>query len=490
MQNFLTDASNIKGGSVDKVIFPESAAEIAEILREANTHGTPVTVSGAGTGLVGGRVPLGGVVLAMDKFNKIKEISAERSFGVVGSGVILADYQKAVEAQGLFYPPDPTEWSCQMGGTVATNASGSRSFKYGATRPWIKRLEIVLPTGDILNLNRGEHFFDEEGKLSLNLPDIKTPLVLKQPTYEMPLTSKHAAGYYSRPGMDLIDLFIGSEGTLGIVTEVESYLLPKPAGYLSGIVFFAADRDLLEFVSQARQISYQNRELKNRNSLDASLLEYFDRNSLDFIRGKFPQVPENMAGAVFFEQETRADNEDEMLGLWNQLLEENKAEIESSWFAVNAADAKKMRDFRHALPVAVNEWIVKHGQRKVSTDMAVSSEEFPRQLDFYRATLASAGLNHVIFGHIGDNHVHVNILPRDENEAQKARQIYGQFIARTCIVGGTISAEHGVGKLKKKYLNVMFGERFVNEMIEVKKTLDPKFLLGHGNMFDENIAGV
>jgi D-lactate dehydrogenase (cytochrome) len=131
---------------------------------------------------------------------------------------------------------------------------------------------------------------------------------------------------------------------------------------------------------------------------------------------------------------------------------------------------------------------VKHGQRKVSTDMAVSSEEFPRQLKFYQDTLAQAGLNYVIFGHIGDNHVHVNILPRDEKEAEKARRAYGRFIARTCIVGGTISAEHGVGKLKRKYLNVMFGERFLNEMIEVKKTLDPKFLLGRGNMFDETIV--
>jgi D-lactate dehydrogenase (cytochrome) len=482
IQNFLTDASNMVGGSLDKVIFPESAAEIAEVLREADQSGTPVTVSGAGTGLVGGRVPFGGTVLAMDKLNKIKEISSEQFSGIVESGVILGDYQKEVEAQNLFYPPDPTEWSCQMGGTVATNASGSRSFKYGSTRPWIRRLEIVLTTGDIFNLKRGDHSFGESGKCSLELADKK--IHLKLPTYRMPDTSKHAAGYFSRPGMDLIDLFIGSEGTLGIVTEIETALLPKPEKYLSGIIFFTKEKSLLEFVSRACALSYENRAAKNKNAVDASLLEYFDRNSLDFIRDKFPLVPENMAGAVFFEQETTEENEDGLLTLWNHLLEETGAEIEVSWFAINAEDAKKMREFRHALPVAVNEWIVKHGQRKVSTDMAVSNEEFPRQLKFYQDTLNEAGLNYVIFGHIGDNHVHVNILPRDENEAQKARHIYGRFIARTCIVGGTISAEHGVGKLKRKYLNVMFGERFLNEMIEVKKTLDPTFILGRGNMFD------
>ncbi len=487
IHDFLTDASNIKGGSVEKVIFPESAEEIAEILLEANANKTPVTISGAGTGLVGGRVPFGGIVLAMDKLNKIKEISPESKTGTVQSGVILGDYQKAVESVNLFYPPDPTEWSCQMGGTVATNASGSRSFKYGATRPWIRRLEMVLPTGDIFNLKRGEHFFDETGSVKFT-PEIQgensgKTITIRQPTYEMPNTSKHAAGYYNRTGMDLIDLFIGSEGTLGIVTEIETSLIAKPEKYLSGIVFFARQTDLLSFVDRARALSRRTREEKTAGGIDASLLEYFDRNALDFTRGKFPQIPENMAGAIFFEQETTGESEDGLLELWHELLEENKAELGSSWFAVNEADAKKMREFRHALPVAVNEWIVKHGQRKVSTDMAVGDEEFPRQLKFYQATLAKAGLNYVIFGHIGDNHVHVNILPRDENEAAKAKNVYGRFIARTCIVGGTISAEHGVGKLKKHYLNVMFGERFLNEMIEVKKTLDPDLILGPGNMF-------
>jgi D-lactate dehydrogenase (cytochrome) len=484
IQNFLTDASNIKGGSVERVIFPENSVEISEILIRANENETPVTISGAGTGLVGGRVPYGGAIIAMDEFDKIREISGEKLSGVAQSGVILGDYQKAVEEKHLFYPPDPTEWSCQMGGTVATNASGSRSFKYGATRSWIRRLEIVLPMGDILDLKRGERFFDAEGKITLDLPLSKRPVVVKLPTYSMPATSKHAAGYYSRPQMDLIDLFIGSEGTLGVITEIETSLLIKPEKYLSGIVFFKRESDLLEFVRQARELSFRSRETKNSKRIDASLLEYFDHNALEFIRNKFPEVPESMDGAIFFEQETTENNEETLLNLWYDLLEKNHAETEVSWFAVNAEDAKKMRDFRHALPVAVNEWIVKHGQRKVSTDMAVSDEEFPRQLRFYRNMLVESGLNYLIFGHIGDNHVHVNILPRDETEARKAREIYGRFIARTCIVGGTVSAEHGIGKLKRRYLNVMYGERFLNDMIEVKKALDPKFLLGRGNMFD------
>jgi D-lactate dehydrogenase (cytochrome) len=192
-----------------------------------------------------------------------------------------------------------------------------------------------------------------------------------------------------------------------------------------------------------------------------------------------------MDGAIFFEQEVTAQTEDDLMQQWFELLEKHSAETETSWFATNEKDLQNMRDFRHALPVAVNEWIVRHKQRKVSTDMAVPDHEFAGQLKFYQDTLQQSGLNYVIFGHIGDNHVHVNILPRDAEEAGKARHVYGRFVARTCIIGGTISAEHGIGKLKRHYLEVMFGERYLNEMAAIKRALDPAGILNRGVMFDE-----
>ena len=500
IQNFLIDAGNMAGGHAESVVFPETAEEIAEILRDATRLKTPVTISGAGTGLVGGRVAFGGAVLAMDKFNRIKEIAKignvgadfERfeGYGLVESGVILADYARAVEAKGLFYPPDPTEWSCQLGGTVAANASGSRSFKYGATREFVNYLRIVLPTGEILNLSRGEFTADKNNKLRIPVSDCGEVLIINLPTYKMPDTRKHAAGYFVKPAMDAIDLFIGSEGTLGVVTEIQTRLLPKPESVLSGIVFFRHEKDLLEFVHQARTISFLSRKIKGQPTkgtgrIDATLLEYFDRNALEFIRERFSLVPENVDGAIFFEQEVTAETEENLLEQWYELLEQHNAETETSWFATNDADGKKMREFRHALPVAVNEWIVRHGQRKVSTDMAVPDAEFAAQLKFYKETLNRSGLNYVIFGHIGDNHVHVNILPRDPKEAETARHIYGRFIARSLMVGGTISAEHGIGKLKRKYLEAMFGERYLNEMAAVKRAFDPAGILNRGVMFDE-----
>ncbi|HXH69088.1 MAG TPA: FAD-binding oxidoreductase [Pyrinomonadaceae bacterium] len=496
LQNYLTDASNLQGGFSEKLFIPEIREEIADILREANNKNISVAVSGARTGTVGGAIPFGGYVISLEKFNKIKKINAEEKYAIVESGVILNDLQKTVDAKNLFYPPDPTEWSCQIGGSVATNASGARSFKYGATRNYIKRLEIVLPNGDFLSLKRGE-VFANDGFIELTTEN-GNQIKAKLPTYEQPNVRKNVSGYFSAENLDAIDIFIGSEGTLGIITEIELKVLDKPESFLSGIVFFKDEKDLLNFVREVKQVSFQTREtqsfspeiqnskFKIQNQIDATLLEYFDANSLKFISKKFPETPANMAGAIFFEQETNSANEDKLFEQWNALLETHNAETEKSWFTTNEQDNAKMREFRHALPVSVNERIVKYKQRKVGTDMAVPDDKFVSFLNFYKQKLKESELDYVIFGHIGDNHLHANILPKDETEAQKAKHLYGRFIAQAIMLGGTISAEHGIGKLKSKYLHAMYGERFLNEMAELKIAFDPNGILGRGNMFDEN----
>jgi len=470
LHNYLTDASNMQGGHAEKLLIPESTEEIQAILKEANDAGVPVTISGARTGTVGGAVPFGGYVISMERLNKIKSIDRENWTAVVEPGVILRDFQKAVEAEGFFYPPDPTEWSCQIGGTVATNASGSRSFKYGSTRNYVERLKVVLANGEILDIRRSEASDVQP------YPDL---------TFVRPNVRKNVSGYFNEEPLDPIDLFIGSEGTLGVIAEIELSLLPVVGSdLLSGIVFFANDLDLQAFVAEIRERSLLFNTAKYPVSdLHARLLEYFDANSLKFISQKFPETPTGMAGAVFFEQETTSDNEDELLAAWNELLEKHHAAVDQSWFATNTQDQEKMRESRHALPVAVNEFIARHKQRKVGTDMAVPDEKFPAFLKFYKDTLNASGLDYVIFGHIGDCHLHANILPKDDEESRRARRIYGRCIAEAVMLGGVVSAEHGIGKLKAKYLNVMMGERYINEMIELKRAFDPKGILGRGNMF-------
>ena len=220
MQSFLADASNMAGGHAERVLVPESAEEVADALAQATREGTPVTVAGAGTGVVGGRVPRGGCVLSTHRLNRIKEIVKEPRGGgwaTAEAGVVLADLQREARARGLLYPPDPTERSCFLGGTVATNASGARTFKYGPTRAYVRRLEVALATGELLDIKRGEFFAGADGGFTLPVGGgRKIEGVL--PSLRMPATRKHAAGYYVAPGMDLLDLFVGSEGTLGVIT--------------------------------------------------------------------------------------------------------------------------------------------------------------------------------------------------------------------------------------------------------------------------------
>jgi D-lactate dehydrogenase (cytochrome) len=168
-------------------------------------------------------------------------------------------------------------------------------------------------------------------------------------------------------------------------------------------------------------------------------------------------------------------------------LETHNALVDDSWFATNEQDHAGLREFRHALPVLMNEWFARHRQRKVSTDMSVPDEAFADMLTFYRNTLITSGLRYTIFGHIGDNHVHVNILPRNDEEATKAREIYLRFVKRAVEVGGTISAEHGIGKLKRDYLRLLYSDEHLREMATLKRVFDPAGILGRGNIFSEDL---
>ena len=467
IESFLTDASFIRDGHAERVVLPETIADVSEILKNASRDRVPVTVSGAGTGTVGGRVAFGGIVLATDKLNHIKSIDRD-GFAVVEAGVILADLQRAVDQQGLLYPPDPTERGCFVGGNVATNASGARTFKYGPTRNYVRRLKVVLASGEVVDLRRGEVRAGVNGRMRVG------SIELTLPNFHMPATRKNATGYFIAPEMDAIDLFIGSEGTLGVICDIEVRLLPKPEGVLSGVVFFANEADVLALVADARKRAH------------ARAIEFFDNESLNFLREKYPNIPSPAVGAIFFEQETTETTEETVLNEWLSLLDQHHA-LSDSWFATNEQDQAKLREFRHQLPVLMNEWFAHYKQRKVSTDMAVPDDAFPGLFRLYKDTLTSSGLRYTIFGHIGDNHVHVNILPRDDAEGARARELYVQFLKYAASVGGTLSAEHGVGKLKRDYLHLFYTDDELRAMATIKKALDPNGILGRGNIFSEDL---
>ncbi|MEI6692620.1 MAG: FAD-binding oxidoreductase [Chlorobium sp.] len=475
IRGFLEDTSNIKTGHTSGVFFPEAINELSDLLKNAVKEHRHFTIAGNGTGTTGGRIPMGDYVIAMQKLDNIGEVTAvssNRAIITVQAGAVLEDIQKKVEQCGWFYPPDPTEKLCFIGSTIANNSSGARSYKYGPTRKHISRVLVVLPEGDLLDISRGTFIADEHGMFRLNL-SVAGDIAFQRPQYSMPETSKHNAGYFSDEGMDLIDLFIGSEGTLGIIAEAELMLLPLPESIISCLIYFRNIDDIFGFISLIQD---------SEHPVKPRAIEFFDKNSLGFLSSKYPEIPSDCFGAVFLEQETTSKSENIDLEVLFEQMESCNAMTDVSWIALDRDEQARLREFRHALPLLVNDWLSKQQESKISTDMAVPRRAFRELFNFYRNSCEQKGFVYIIFGHIGNAHVHLNILPRNREEFIDAKLLYREFIGKTIELGGTLSAEHGIGKLKAEYLVEMYHERGVKEMARVKKCLDPFLVLNIGNI--------
>jgi FAD/FMN-containing dehydrogenase len=456
---YLTDASGYHGRA-DELLIPENEAAIIDIMQRASAAGIPVTISGAGSGLTGGRVPDGDWLVSLEK---LSGIAIHPGYAVCGAGASLTSIQEAAAPSKQFYGPDPTEYSASIGGTVATNASGSRSFMYRATRQHVRALRIVLASGEVLALRRGE-------KPPFSIPEIPAPAV-----------RKNTAGYYMRSGMDYLDLFIGSDGTLGVVTEVEVALLPLPRELFTGIVFFESDDAALDAVDAWRPVP------------GLRMLEYVDANSLDLIRTRFPNIPAAARSAVLTEQEVPpgedAPSDEDPDDAWMTRLEASAALIDGSWFATSAADRERFRDFRHALPETVIDLARRRGLTLLGTDFSVPTDKSREMLRFYREKLdPEFSGQYVIFGHIGDAHVHVNILAANQPQWETAMRLMTEFARKSVALGGTVSAEHGLGKRKRDYLPLQFSAEHIEQMKAVKRRLDPQWLLGRGTLFAPPVA--
>jgi len=479
IQSYLNDASNYKG-KCDKVYIPENENELSELIKLLYESNVKFTIAGAGTGLTGGRVPQGGVVVSTEKFNKIIEINTNEEYVIVQSGVYLSELLNELKTHRYFYPPDPTEKNCFIGGTIANNASGAKTFKYGATRNFVIELNIILPDGDKLYIKRGENLA-EESKLRLTTYSDKK-IEIDVPNIASPLT-KNAAGYFLKSNMDAIDLFIGSEGTLGVISSAKLKILPLPEKIISAVCFFENEIDAIKFIDEARTLTYLTRKEKASDSIDALALEFFDNYSLKFLRDDFPQIPSSSNGAVWFEQEANSDNEDKLIELWLELITKHNCTDELVWFAATEKERKEIEDFRHAISWKVNEYIYKKDVRKLGTDVAVPDSEMIGFYNFLIDKMKYSYLNYVLYGHLGNSHFHLNILSENEKEFLKGKNLYKEICNKAIELKGTISAEHGVGKIKREYLLDMYGEVIVNQMRDIKLKFDNKNLLNKGNLF-------
>jgi len=427
----ITDASGY-AGRADQVFTPRSEEEVASILARASSEGVPVTVMGALTGLAGGAVPKSGWAISMAQFRKLDVYPGQAR---IGTGVLLRDVQAAAAASGQFYAPDPTENTSSIGGNIGANASGSRSFRYGATRKHVQALRVVHMDGRIAEYRRGE-------KVDFDVPRIP-----------LPRTRKHSAGYRLEPGMDYVDLFIGSEGTLGVVTEAELQLLPAPGEILGGVVFFPTEEAALDAVDRWRPTP------------GLRMLEFLDSRSMKLMEQPY-------GAAVLIEIE--GDAELDMTG----------ALADESWFGSSAADRERFRQFRHRLPERIHERLRRAGFVVLATDYAVPLERNRDILAIYRSVLEkNFGDKFVMFGHIGDAHVHTEVLPETDQEWKRATEIAVELAKEVVAMGGTVGAEHGLGKRKAHLLSIQYGTDAIEAMRSVKRRFDPQQLLGQGNLF-------
>lgn len=471
IKGYFEDYSGLLGGYADRVILPEDEKEVRDILLEASSKKVPVTISGGGTGVTGARIPFGGWVIATERFNKIIAINKGIFTATLQPGVMLTDLENELSKKGLTYLPDPTEPNAFIGGTISTNASGAKGFKYGSTRNYVKRLRVILSTGDIIDIKRGDYFINKGALFSLKLKDKE--IKIKIPDYSMP-EIKTAAGYYVKEHMDLLDLFIGHEGTLGFILEADIALNEKPENIMSFFSFFSSENDAISFVKDAK-------------AYNAMSLEYMDENALALLRTKYPNVPKSAKGLIYFEQDYKKEFEPKVIDSWAKLLEKHNALTEDSYFADSDKERAKLKELRHALPDAVNEIVKKNKMPKVGTDIAVPDNRFREMLKFYKEKLSSSGIDYLIFGHIGESHMHVNMLPRTEEEFKKSREIYMEFAKKAVSMGGTVSAEHGIGKLKHPFLEIMYGKDNLKQMALLKKSLDPSCMLGLDNIFPKEL---
>ncbi|MBP5671173.1 MAG: FAD-binding oxidoreductase [Victivallales bacterium] len=504
-QKYFCDESR-KSGDADCIALPQNVEEVVGALQEAARHDWKVTVSGARTGITAGAVPNGGLLLSLERMNRVLGLRRNENgdfFVRCEAGVRLGDLHKSLQTgmfvdsnswddeskallsglreAKLFYPPDPTETSAAIGGTVACNASGAHTFGYGPTRPYVEAMRVILADGSELNLKRGEWLADDDGTFDLETADGRI-LHGRMPSYPWPKT-KSAAGYFSG-GRDVMDLFIGSEGTLGIVTEVELRLIPRPERNVMVMCFWRDEATALAFVRALRS---------ERKELGLEAVEYFGADALDMLRerrnrlGAASGVPacleDDMRHGVFLDIGCSVECERDVLNRLQAIIRDLGENPATCWCATENDTRERLRLFRHALPETVNGLIAEIRRQyptvtKLGTDMAVPNERLEEYVAMFHEELGKAGLRYVTFGHIGDNHLHVNILPRNPDEYAKGRALYFELAKRVVAMGGSPAAEHGIGKLKTDFLKLLVGEKGVKEMRAVKSLFDPQAMLG------------
>ena len=505
--SFLEDAAHFPGGHAAGIAVPSSEAQVAALLRS----GTTILPIGAQSSLTGGATPDGDVVLSTARLNRLLEIGAD--FVRVEAGVKLVELDAALASAGRHYPPVPTFTGAFAGGIVATNAAGAATFKHGTTRDWVRALTVVLPNGEVLDLERGRTTASDDGEFEIVLSD-RTAHV-RVPRYRMPSVPKLSAGYFAAPGMDLVDLFVGSEGTLGVVTEVTLRVLPVRPAMCLAFVPFDDRRAALTFVTRLRDAARETWRSGDARGLDVSAIEHMDARCLAILRedgadrANGVAIPAGSAMALLVTLELAAGTTsaqafddigrarepgapDTPLVRFCRALDEAGV-LDRVDIAVpgDRAREQQLLALREAVPAGVNarvgraKHLVDPRIAKTAADMIVPFDRLEELLDIYDEAFRRRGLDAAVWGHISDGNLHPNVIPRSMADVESGRDAIRAFGREVIRLGGSPLAEHGVGRspVKQELLVELYGRDGVEEMRAVKRALDPEFRLAPGVLF-------
>jgi len=505
---YLEDAAHFPGGFAAGIAAPASEADVAALLRSAAS----VLPIGAQSSLTGGATPRGEVVLSTARLNRI--VDGGDDAVRVQAGVTLVDLDAALATFGKWYPPVPTFTGAFVGGIVATNAAGAATFKYGTTRDWVRALTVVLPGGEVLDIERGATIArDGSFDLVLSGGTVRVPV----PTYRMPRVRKVSAGYFAAPDMDLIDLFIGSEGTLGVMTEVTLRVLRRRPAMCLALVPFDDRRSALAFATRLRETARATWRTRDPRGLDVSAIEHMDARCLAVLREDgadrvhgvaIPEtasmallvtleLPADLTPAAAFDEiggARESDAPDTPLVRFCRALDEAGV-LDGVEIAVpgDRAREQQLLALREAVPAGVNARVGRARQQvdariaKTAADMIVPFARLGDLLGVYDEEFRRRGLDAAVWGHISDGNLHANVIPRSMADVESGREailVFGREVIR---LGGSPLAEHGVGRnpVKQQLLVDLYGHDGIEQMRAVKRAIDPGWKLAPGVLFPQ-----
>jgi len=493
IERVLEDAAHYPGGHAAAIVRPRSIDEVSAVLRT----GDRILAIGAQSSLTGGATPFGEIVLVTDRLNTL-HIESNRVR--VGAGVPLQTLQDELAKIGRWFPPVPTYLGAFAGGAVATCAAGAATFKYGTVREWVDGLTVVLAGGDVLTLSRGERVATNNAFEIATATGVRT---IRIPDIRMPDVPKRSAGYFLSPGMDLIDLFIGSEGTLGVIAEVIFKTAPLPAAVCRALVPVPSETMAIELVGALRAAAPADIDIAAIEHIDARSIEVVREDGVD--RKLNITLPVGSAVVLLIDLELASDDDlqtqlesmrdatarDVPLVRFGRLLDRFGV-LDDTEMALpqHRARAAAFAELREAVPAGVNRRVAVAKQRddtisKTAADMIVPFDRFAEMMTICRRLFADRDLDLAVWGHISDGNVHPNVIPRSADDVEKGREAILELGDAVIAMGGCPLAEHGVGRnpIKQQLLSRLYGAAGIRAMRDIKLSLDPHGSLARGVIF-------